>query len=207
MPNIYPFHSTMSHFRVTSQFWMTQNYLDMFKIKSIYMHTTFTSEVQLSFFSLYDEPQARRFWVKAQFLGECTKWPQMISTCSRSKIPTCILHTPLRTKFLSILLYDEPFLSYGPIFGKVNRITPNDLDMFKCKKIPTCMLHTPPRHKFLSVSLYDEPFLSYGPIFGKVPQMTPNDIDLLKVKKYQHACYIHPRGLNFCPFRSTISRF
>ncbi len=29
------------------------------------------------------------------------------------------------------MLYDEPLLSYGPIFGKVHRMTPNDLDRFK----------------------------------------------------------------------------
>ncbi len=34
---------------------MTQNYLNMFKIKNIYMHTTYTSEVKFSSISLYDE--------------------------------------------------------------------------------------------------------------------------------------------------------
>ena len=50
-----------------------------------------------------------RFWVTAQFLEKCTEWPQMTLTCSRSKIPTCMLHTPLRPKFPSVSLYDEPF--------------------------------------------------------------------------------------------------
>ena len=86
-------------------------------------------------------------------------------------------------KFPSVSLYDEPFLSCGPIFGKVHQMTPNDLDMFKVRsKLPTCMLHTLPVPKFLSVSLYDKPCLSYGPIFGKVHQMTPNDFDMFKVK-------------------------
>ncbi len=36
-------------------------------------------------------------------------------------------------QFLSVSLYDEPLLSYGSIFGKVHRITPNDTDMFNVK--------------------------------------------------------------------------
>ncbi len=39
------------------------------------------------------------FWVAAQIPEKCTKWPQMPLTCSRSKIPTCMLHTPTRAKF------------------------------------------------------------------------------------------------------------
>ncbi len=44
-----------------------------------------------------------------------------------------MLHTSPKPKFSSDSLYDEPFLSYGAIFGKVHRMTPNDLDMFKVK--------------------------------------------------------------------------
>ncbi len=74
-----------------------------------------------------------RFWVTAQFLEKCTKWPQMTLTCSRSKIPTHMLHTPPMPKFSSVSLYDESFLSYGPSFGKVHWMTPNGLDLFKVK--------------------------------------------------------------------------
>ncbi len=56
MPNFCPFYSSMSRFWVASQFWMTPNYIDMFKIKSIYMHTTYTPEAQFTSISLYDEP-------------------------------------------------------------------------------------------------------------------------------------------------------
>ncbi len=73
------------------------------------------------------------FWGTAQFSEKCTEWPQMTLTCSRSKIPTCILQTPLRPKFPSASHYDEPFLSYGPISGKVHRMTPNNLDMYQVK--------------------------------------------------------------------------
>ena len=38
----------------------------------------------------------------------------MTLICSKSKIPTCMLHIPPRPKFSSVLLYD------GPIFGRVH---------------------------------------------------------------------------------------
>ncbi len=65
----------------------------------------------------------------------------------------------------------------------------------------------PPRPKFSSVSLYDEPFLSYGPNFRKSALNDPKWPWHVQGQKYQHACYIHPRGPNFRPFRSTTSRF
>ncbi len=51
-PNISPFHSTMGRFRVTPPFpgkvhLMTPNDLDMFKIKNINMHATYTSYAQI----------------------------------------------------------------------------------------------------------------------------------------------------------------
>ncbi len=58
-----------------------------------------------------------------------------------------MLHTPPGPEFSSVSLYDEPFLSYGPIFGKVHRMTPNDLDMFKVKNTNMHATYTP-RPKF-----------------------------------------------------------
>ena len=57
-------------------------------------------------------------------------WKQSPLSCSRSKISTCMLQTPLRPKCLSASYYDESFVSYGPISGNVHRMTPNDLDIF-----------------------------------------------------------------------------
>ena len=96
----------------------------------------------------------------------------MTLTSSRSKIPTCMLHTTPRPKFSSDLLYDELFISYSTIFGKVPWMTQNDVEMFNVK-IPICMLHTLPRPKFLCVSFYNKPFLSYWPIFGKEAYFYP----------------------------------
>ncbi len=110
--------------------------------------------------------------------------PQMTLTCSRSKIPTWMLHTPPRPKFLSVSLYAEPFLSCSPLFGKVHWLTPNNLDMFKVKNTNIHVTYNPLGPKFSSISLYDEPFLSYGPIFGKVHQTTTKSPWTLKGQRY-----------------------
>ena len=44
-----------------------------------------------------------------------------------------VTDTP-EAKFSPVSLYDEPFLSYSPIFRKVHRMTPKDHDMFQVKK-------------------------------------------------------------------------
>ncbi len=62
-------------------------------------------------------------------------------------------------------------MSYGPIFGKVRRMTRNDLDMFKVKNTNRHATNTL-KPKCSSVALYDDPFLSYGPIIWK---SAPND--------------------------------
>ncbi len=49
-------------------------------------------------------------------------------------------------------------MSYGLILGKVYRMTPNDLDMFKVKNTTMRATSTPPGPKFSSVSPYGEPF-------------------------------------------------
>ena len=86
------------------------------------------------------------------FLEKCPEWPQMTLTCSRSKTPRCMVHTPPRPIFPSVSLYNEPFLSYGPIIGKVHWMTPNDLDMFKVKNTNIPATYTP-RPKFFFFTL------------------------------------------------------
>ncbi len=111
------------------------------------------------------------------------------------KVKNTIMHatyTP-EAQFSSILLYDEPFLSYGPILGKALQMT------FFCSrsKIPRWMLDTLPRQIFSSVSLYDELFLSYGPIFRKVHGITPDDLDMFKVKNTNMHVTHTPPGPKF----------
>ncbi len=144
-----------------------------------------------------------RFWVTIQFSESAPndpKWPWHVQ--GQIYQHACFIH-PQRPKFSSVWLYDEPFLSYGPIFWNCTEWPQMTLTCSRLK-IPACRLHTPPRPKLSSLSLYDEPFLSYGPIFWKVHRMTPNDLDMCKVKNTNmHVIYIpHIR-----PFRSTMSRF
>ena len=87
----------------------------------------------------------------AQFLEKCTKWPQMTLTCCRSKIPTCIHHGPLRPKFSSVSLCDEPFSSYHLIFRKKCTEWPQMTLTCSRSKISTGMLHTTPTPKFSSL--------------------------------------------------------
>ena len=115
------------------------------------------------------------------------------------KIITCILHTPPRPKFLSVSLYDEPFLSYRPIFGKVHQMT------LTCSrsKIPT---YTPEAQIFVRFALWWAVF-ELRPNFWK---SAPNDSKSpwhVHGHKYQHACYIHIRDPNFRLFHFMMSHF
>ena len=117
-----------------------------------------------------------------------------------------MLHTPPRPKFSSVSLYDEPFLSYGPIFGKVHRMTPNDLDMFKVKNTNMHVTYTPEAQIFVLFALRSAVF----ELWRNFQKSAPNDHKWpwhVQGQKYQYACYIHPRGPCFCLFRSTMSCF
>ena len=79
-------------------------------------------------------------------------------------------------------------------------MTLSDLNIFKV------FLQLTQLPKFSSISLYDEPFLTYAPFFRKSAPSDPKWPWHVKGHKYQYACYIYPRGPNFHPFRSTMSR-
>ncbi len=165
------------------------------------MHSPYTPEIQIFFHSTMS-----RFWVTAQFLEKCTEWPQMNLTWSRSKIPTCMLHTPLWPKFTSVSLYDEPFLSYGKIDGLVHRMTLNDLDMFKVNNTNMHATNTPESQLYIRFSLRWAGF-ELRPNFRKVHWITPNDLNMFEVKNTNmHATYTH-KGLIFNLLHSTVSRF
>ncbi len=127
----------------------------------------------------------------AQFLEKCTEWPQMTLTCSRSKMLTWMLLAPLKPKFSSISLYNEPFLSYGPIFGKVHRMTPNDLDIFKVKNTNMHVTYTLEAQIFIHFALWWAVF-ELRPNFWKSVLNDPKWPWHVQGQKYQHACYIHP---------------
>ncbi len=46
-------------------------------------------------------------------------------------------------QFSTVSLSNEQFLSFGPIFGKVHQMTPNDFDMFKVKNTNMHVTYTP----------------------------------------------------------------
>ncbi len=77
-----------------------------------------------------------------------------------------MLNTLQRNTFLSISLYGEQFLSYGPIFGKVHRMTPNDLDMSKVKNTNVDARYTPEGQIFVRFTLQQALF-ELQPNFGK----------------------------------------
>ena len=123
---------------------------------------------------------------------------QMTLTCSRSKIPICMVHTPLSPNF-------RPFRSTMNCFWVIVQFGEKSTECLQmtltCSRseIPTCMLHTPPRPKFSSVSIYNKLFSSYGPILGIVHWMTPKDLDMFKIKgTHMHNTYIPEAQIFIC---------
>ncbi len=118
------------------------------------------------------------------------KWPWHVQGQKHPWPPPlmCILHnTSLLPNCLFVLLYNEQFSRYGPIWRKwpwhVREI-----------KVPICIPHTPLRPKCYSFSLYNEPFSSYSPILGKVQLMTPICLWRVEGQKHPHAlckCTFH----------------
>ncbi len=128
------------------------------------------------------------------------------------KVKNTNMHSPYtpEIQISSLSLYNEPFLSYGPIFRKVHRKTQMTLTCSR-SKIPTCTLCTPPPPPrgpsfcpfFRSVmwcSWVTWLFRKSGPNDPKWPWHVQG-------QKYQHACYEYRRGPNFRPFRIMMSHF
>ena len=143
---------------------------------------------------LYDKP----FLAYVPVFG---KVHQMTLTCWRSK--TWMLHTPpIEAHIFISSLYDKPFLGYSSMFAKMHRMAPNDFDMFKVKNTNMHATYTPKAQLFVCFPLRWAIF-ELRPFSWKCTKWPR----LVQGRKYQHACYIHPRGPNFQPFRSTMSRF
>ena len=150
-PNFHQFLFTISCFWVMGQFSEKCTKWPQMTLK--YQHACYIHPWGPNFRPFHSTMS--RFWVTAQFSEKCTEWPQMTLTCSRSKIPTCMLHTPLRPKFSPFSLYDEPFLSYGRNFRKSVPNNTTWLWHVQGQKYQyACNIH-PPR----SISLYGEPFV------------------------------------------------
>ena len=124
-PNVYPIQLAITHFRVMSQFcekcteW-PQNDFDMSKDKNTNTHAAYIQEAQT--FIRFTLQWAVSSY--AAFFGKCTEWPKMTLTCSRSKIPKCILHIQPMPKFSSVSLCDDLFSSYAAFFQKSGQNDP-----------------------------------------------------------------------------------
>ena len=174
-------------------------------------HSMLSRYSQAPFFQLND-PNFRMFHSKiscfcimANFWKSAPndpKWPWHIQG---QKYQHAMLHTPPRPKFSSVSLYDELFLTFGPSFGKVHRMTPNDLNMFKVKNTKMHTTYAPEAQIFVHFAL-QWAVLSYGPIFGKVHRMTqndldmtPTDLDIFKVKNTnKHVTYTSGAQIFIC---------
>ncbi len=100
---------------------------------------------------------------------------------------------------LILSLYDETFLSHGPIFRKVHRMTQMTLTCSK-SKIPTCMLYTPPPPPRGTNFCPFRSTMSCSWVTRLFKKSAPNDLKWpwhVQGQKYQHACCKHPRGPNF----------
>ncbi len=133
-----------------------------------------------------------RFWVTAQLSQKCTEWPQITLTCSRSKIPTCMLHTPKFQKwpYLGMTFGHWPHLHIyslsasegggGRIWGYFRAMVSGFRNKGRFSKLPylgrklgnwpKCQeLHIfsplPMGLKLSLFSLYEQQFPRYGPIF------------------------------------------
>ncbi len=129
-------------------------------------------------------------WNMIQSMGNCTEWPQMTLTFSRSKIPMCVLQIPPPPpRFSRFILWLVIFWA-TPLLGMVHRIA--------CYIDPW----SPNSHPFNSTTslvIFD-----WHRIFRKNAGSDPKCPWHVQFQKYQYACYIHP---DFRPFHSTMSHF
>ncbi len=89
--------------------------------------------------------------------------------------------------------YDEPFLSYGPIFAKVHRTTANNLDICKVKHTNMHATYTTEAQLFVRFPLRWGVF-ELWPSFWKSAPNNPKWPWHVQGQKYQHACYIPPEA-------------
>ena len=137
-PNFCPFHSKincfwmMAHFRKSAPNdpkwpWHLQGKKYQ---QSCYIHRW---HPQGPNYCLFRSPMSC-FWVMPLLLGKVHRMTPNDLDMWKIKNTDMHVNTP-HPQFLPVSLYNEPFLSYGPIFRKVHRMTPNDLDIFKIKNL------------------------------------------------------------------------
>ncbi len=137
------------------------------------------------------------------FSDKCTIRPQNdLDKFKAKSTHVCISHTPLRLKFLSVLLYNELFLSYRPILREDHQITQtwswHAYGQRHQSRCIMCSLHTPRRLKILSVSLYDQPLIGYRVNLRQVQWMIPKGLSHVQlIFEVKVPMCIHPWGSQF----------
>ncbi len=176
---------------------MTSNDLDMFKVKNKNMHVTYTPEAQIFVpftlqWAVFELP------LNIRKVHRMTPNDLDMFKVKNTNMHVTMLHTHPRPKLSSVSLYDEPFLRYGPIFGKVHQMTQSDLDMFKINNNNLHVIFTPKAQIFVRFTLWWVVFK----LRANFRKSAPNDPKWpwhVQGQKYQHACYIRPRGPIFRP--------
>ncbi len=122
-----------------------------------------------------------------------------ILTCSRSKIPKCMLHMPPKAQiFFGFALWWPVFKLRPNCRKKCTEWPQNELDMFKLSCTHMHARYNP-----------ESPIFASLPLVGKVLRMTPKwHWYMFKVKytyAYMYYMYIHPQGPTYRAFRNTIN--
>ena len=146
------------------------------------------------------------FWVTGQFSEKCTECPQITLTFSRSKIPTCVLHTHPRPGFCPFHSRIRRFWVMEQILERCTKCPPKDLGMFEVQNTNMRVTYTSVAQIFVCFALRWSVF-ELQPNFRKSAPNDPKGPWHVRSPKYQHACYIHPPGPNFRMLLATISRF
>ena len=197
-PNFHPFRSTISLYWVMRQFSEKCTKWPRHVQGQKYQHACYIHPQGLNFHPFHSTMS--RFWVVTQkpnfreSAPNIPKWPWHAQ--SHKYQHACYIHPrgPNFCLFCSML-----FLSYGPIFGKVHRMTPNDLDMFKVKNTNMHVTYTPEAQIFVRFALRWAVF-ELRPYFRKSAPNDPKWPWHVQGQKYQHACYIHPWAQIFVRF-------
>ncbi len=151
------------------------------------------------------------FWVTPIFREQCTKWPQMTLTCSRSKLLICMHAIYPRSSncrpFRSTMHRCQVTSQFRETCTELPPKWPW-LDMFKIKNTKdACYTHTRGPNWFSSISLYVEPFLRYAPFSRKVHRMTSKWPWHVQGQRYTYAYNLHPPCPSFRPFLELCPPF
>ncbi len=165
------------------------------------MHVTYTPKAHIFIhfalgWAVFELPP--NFWKK------CTKWLQ--NNLDMFKVKTTnATYTPRGLNFPPFRSMMSHFRVMVKFLEKCRKVHQNDLDMFNVKNTninSTCMLYTPKAQIFVLFALQWADFWKIWPNFRK-SVLNDKWPWYVQGEKYQHACYIHPQGPNFHPFRST----